>query len=88
MLVLDVRTAEDFVGVQRHIAGARNIPLEELQERSDELIPYLERPIALVCRTDRRSAAAARMLGARGFADVHVVTGGMTAWNRKGWPVA
>lgn len=87
LLVLDVRTAADFVGEQGHIAGATNIPLEALESRLDELAADLERPIALVCRTDRRSAKAAALLGGRGFADVHVVQGGMTAWLGNDWPV-
>ena len=87
LLVLDVRTAEDFVGEQGHIKGARNIPLEEIEQRIDDLTPDLERLIALVCRADRRSATAARLLSERGFHDVRVVIGGMTAWNRHGWPI-
>ena len=87
VLVLDVRTAADFVGEHGHIAGATNIPLEVLDSRLDELAADLERPIALVCRTDRRSAKAAALLARHGFADVHVVQGGMTAWLGNGWPV-
>ncbi len=87
LLVLDVRSAEEFAGEQGHINGARNIPLEELQQRMDELGDYLERPVAIVCRTDKRSARAALLLTEEGFADVHVVRGGMTTWNEAGLPV-
>lgn len=87
ILVLDVRTAADFVGEQGHLAAAHNLPLAELPARLEELASHLERPIALVCRTDRRSATAARLLAQAGFADVHVVRGGMTAWLGNGWPV-
>jgi rhodanese-related sulfurtransferase len=87
LLVLDVRTAADFVGEQGHLAAAINIPLEALEARLDQLAADLERPIALLCRTDRRSAKAAALLAGRGFADVHVVQGGMTAWFGNGWPV-
>jgi rhodanese-related sulfurtransferase len=87
LLVLDVRTAEDFVGEQGHIAGAVNLPLEALEDRFASLGDDLTRPIALVCRTDRRSAKAAALLARRGFSQVHVVHGGMTAWNAAGWPV-
>ena len=87
LLVLDVRTAGDFVGEQGHIAGATNIPLEALESRLDELAADLEHPIALVCRTDRRSAKAAALLAGRGFADVHVVQGGLAAWLGNGWSV-
>ena len=87
LLVLDVRTAADFVGEQGHIDGAVNIPVEELQQRMGELGDHLEHPIAIVCRTDRRSAKAALLLTEEGFADVHVVRGGMTKWIEAGLPV-
>jgi len=86
ILVMDVRTTADFEGEQGHLAVARNLPLEELAERLDELGEDPERPIAIVCRTDRRSARAAALLARRGFTDVHVVRGGMTAWLERGWP--
>jgi len=88
ILVLDVRTAADFVGEQGHIAGATNLPLEELPERIEEIGDYQEKPVVTVCRTDRRSAKAAQLLAQRGFADVHVVANGMTGWNENGYPLA
>ena len=87
VLVLDVRTAEDFVGEQGHIESAVNIAVEELQDRMDELTEYIERPVAIVCRTDRRSAKAALLLAEEGFHDVHVVRGGMTKWREANLPV-
>jgi len=87
LLVLDVRTAEDFVGEQGHIGEAVNIPVEELQQRLDEIGNYLEQPVAIVCRTDKKSAKAALLLTEGGFADVHIVRGGMTKWIEAGLPV-
>lgn len=87
ILVLDVRSAEDFVGEQGHIAEAMNISLEELLNRLAELRDYEERPIILVCRTDRRSSLAAKLLVREGFADVRVAKGGMTNWNQHGYPL-
>lgn len=87
ILVLDVRTAEDFVGEQGHIVNARNLPLEELADRMSELGDRIELPIAVVCRSDRRSAKAAQMLSRQGYADVHVVRMGMTDWNKHGYPI-
>lgn len=85
--VLDVRTPKEFTGEDNHISGAINIPVDELTQRIGELDAWTERPVAIVCRTDRRSAKAARILAQQGFADVHVVEGGMTAWNDAGLPV-
>ena len=87
VLVLDVRTAEDYIGEQGHIANSKNIPVEDLGSRLDEIADYIERPIAIVCRTDRRSAKAAQLLAGKGFADVHIVKGGMTDWNQEGYEV-
>lgn len=86
-LVLDVRTAEDFVGEQGHIESAVNISVEELPDRMNELTEYIEHPIAIVCRTDKRSAKAALLLTEEGFHDVHVVRGGMTKWIEANLPV-
>ncbi len=87
LLLLDVRTKEDFVGEQGHVSVARNLPLEQLPDQLDQLESYMERPVALICRTDKRSAKAAKILSQAGFADVQVVRLGMTAWLENGWPV-
>lgn len=87
VVVLDVRTRADFVGEQGHIARATNIPLEELRSRLPELTGERERTVALVCRTDRRSDEAARLLARHGLRRVVVIQGGMTAWLANGWPV-
>lgn len=86
-LVLDVRSSDEYVGEQGHIAGAKNIPLEQLPQRVDELCDYEEKPIFAICRTDRRSSNAARMLIQKGYANVHVVKGGMTDWITQGYAI-
>ena len=85
--VLDVRGTDEYNGELGHIAGAYNIPLQELEGRSQELAEFTERPVAIVCRTDRRSDKAAALLARLGFADVRVVRGGMVEWNDKAFPV-
>ena len=81
ILLLDVRTEKDFNGEQGHISASRLIPLEELVQRIEELSGYMEKPVLTICRTDKKSGKAAKILAGKGFADVHVVKGGMTAWN-------
>jgi uncharacterized membrane protein YdjX (TVP38/TMEM64 family) len=87
VLVLDVRTPEDFTGEQGHIDIARNIPVEELVARLKEISDYQERPVVTICRTDRKSASAAQILAQNGFSDVHVARRGMTAWIEAGYKV-
>lgn len=83
-LVVDVRTPEEFTGELGHIEGALNIPLDRLEDELEQL--PADRPLALVCRTDKRSKNAARLLRAHGFGDVAVVRKGMTAWAGSGDP--
>ncbi len=83
--ILDVRSADEFTGPLGHIPGALNIPLEELEQRLAEGAPELAPEIIAVCRTDRRSASAARLLQERGYPEVKVLKAGMTGWNEHGF---
>jgi uncharacterized membrane protein YdjX (TVP38/TMEM64 family)/rhodanese-related sulfurtransferase len=87
ILLLDVRTAEDYDGEQGHISGSLLLPLEQLEHRIDEIGDYYEKTVATICRTDRKSAKAAQILAEKGFADVHVVKMGMTDWIKNKYPV-
>ena len=85
--IIDVRGPDEFTGPLGHIATARNIPVAELSERFSELAGLERKPIVLVCRTDRRSAAAAQTLRSAGFMQVSVLRRGMEQWNEAGLPV-
>jgi rhodanese-related sulfurtransferase len=80
-LVVDVRGPEEFVGPLGHIEGARNIPLPDLAAHQAEIA---NRPVVLVCLTDKRSAAAAAQLAAAGLHNITVLRGGMKAWREQG----
>jgi len=68
--VVDVRSPGEFQGGA--YPGAVNIPVQELEGRLGELPK--DRPIVVYCASGARSAAAERMLRARGYGDV--VNGG------------
>jgi uncharacterized membrane protein YdjX (TVP38/TMEM64 family)/rhodanese-related sulfurtransferase len=87
VFVLDVRTAADFIDDQGHIPRAHNIPVEQLFRRLEELSKFRKRPIAIICRTDKRSLKAAKLLVQKGFTHVCVVKGGMTQWHTCKFPV-
>lgn len=88
MLMLDVRGADEYAGELGHIPDSRNIPLGELAQRLAELGDNRDRSIAIVCRTDKRSAKAAEVLMRVGFSNIRVVRGGMEQWNREGREIA
>jgi len=78
-----VRDPDEFAGPLGHIPDALNLPVSELAARLTEIKALKERPIILVCRTDKRSANAATFLWDSGFRDVHVLRGGMEQWQRS-----
>lgn len=80
-LVLDVRQPDEFRS--GHIAGAKLIPLNELQRKMGELPKGRE--IVCICASGNRSTSAAKMLAKEGF-NVLNVSGGMLAWRRAKLP--
>jgi uncharacterized membrane protein YdjX (TVP38/TMEM64 family)/rhodanese-related sulfurtransferase len=85
--IIDVRGMDEFTGPLGHIATARNIPVGELGDRLREISGFEREPIVLVCRTDKRSAAAAQILQAAGFTQINVLRRGMERWNDEGLAV-
>jgi uncharacterized membrane protein YdjX (TVP38/TMEM64 family) len=87
ILVLDVRDSSDYAGDTGHIATAMNIPLADLPKRLRELEGFRERPLAVVCFTDKRSKTALALLRQKGFTHAMLVAGGMKEWNTMARPV-
>jgi|TARA_B100000949_G_scaffold197835_1_gene184089 rhodanese-related sulfurtransferase len=80
ILLLDVRTATEFEGPLSHIAGAVLLPIQELEQRVDELNEHKEKEIIVICRSGNRSQTGTRILISHGFNAVNML-GGMKAWN-------
>lgn len=83
--VLDVRTPGEFETA--HIAGAYNVPLDLLREHRDEIIAHLDDEVVLVCRSGQRAAQAEESLRNAGLANVHILDGGIVAWEAAGFAV-
>lgn len=81
--IIDVRGSDEYHGELGHIPGSLNIPLADLPNRLAALEPEKQRPIVLVCRTDKRSAKAAVLLSSAGFRAVEVLKGGMEQWSKR-----
>ena len=86
-VIVDVRGPDEFHGPLGHIANALNLPVGEIPNRVMEISALRDKPVILVCRTDKRSANAAAFLRDSGFRDVHVLRGGMEQWNENGLSV-
>lgn len=62
--IIDVRTAEEFRG--GNVTNSINIPLQEIQQRIDE-VKNLKQPIVLCCASGNRSGKATQLLTQQGI---------------------
>jgi rhodanese-related sulfurtransferase len=83
--MIDVRTPAEFAS--GHISGSYNVPLPDLAEHRSELTATGAGPVVLICRSGRRADTASDQLRAAGLDDVHVLVGGVQAWETSGRPL-
>lgn len=82
-LLLDVRSPEEFAA--GHVAGAVNIPHDQLASRLAE-VEAADRPWVLVyCRSGKRADSAEAVLARAGI-EVRQVEGSMLRWEAEGRP--
>ena len=78
LVVLDVREEPEYI--TGHVPDAELLPVDELNtETAAELIPSLDTPVMVYCRTGWRSGRAARILKKLGYRDVRDM-GGLAGW--------
>lgn len=82
-LLLDVREPSEFCA--GHLPEAKLLPLRELIAEAHTLPD--DRPLAITCRSGRRSARALRMLQDMGCDTCRTLRGGILAWRAAGLPV-
>lgn len=82
---LDVRTTAEYS--EGHIAGSLNINVldEQFAVMADSLLSK-DHPVALYCRSGKRSKKAAEMLGKAGY-EVFELESGFNGWQQAGQPV-
>jgi rhodanese-related sulfurtransferase len=80
--LLDVRTPDEYA--DGHIAGAVLVDVNE-SDFEEKAVAVLDasRPVAVYCRSGRRSSRAASLLTARGY-KVTNLEGGVMAWQDAG----
>ncbi len=78
VLVLDVRTPEEFTGLG-HIPGAKLLPVH-LAASAPAMLADPDSPVLVCCEHAVRSRFAARLLVQTGFTRVYELAGGMARW--------
>lgn len=84
-LLLDVREPAEYAAI--HAPNAKLIPLGEVGLRLKEIEAYKDKPVAVICRSGRRSAKAVALLQEAGFTQASNVQGGIQAWEQAGLEV-
>lgn len=84
-LLLDVRHADEYR--DGHIAGALNIPVEQLGSRAGVLGVPRDREIVVYCVSGRRAARAQETLQSLGYSHVRLLDGSLNAWRQQQLPL-
>jgi len=84
-VIVDVRESLEYDG--GHIPKSVHAPLSAFGNELTKLERYKSRPIIVCCRTSQRSARAAVRLRQGSFANVHILAGGITAWQNDHLPI-
>jgi rhodanese-related sulfurtransferase len=81
-MLIDVREPSEFQ--MGHVAGAKLIPLGQLQRKLDTLPK--DRPILCFCQSGSRSGAATRLLLTAGYNATNI-QGGLIGWQMARLPL-
>ena len=76
-LIVDVRRPDEFA--EGHIAGAINVPNEEIRDEMPELLPDKDQLLLIYCRSGNRSKEASQKLADMGYTKVYEF-GGINTW--------
>ena len=84
-VVVDVCSAEEYAA--GHVAGAKNVPLGDLEAKLAGVVKNKTNPLILVCASGVRSKRAVAVAKKLGFENAHSLTGGTAAWRAASLPV-
>lgn len=85
MVLLDVRTAEEFNA--GHLPHSVNIQRGLLEFIIGKKYPAKDTDLVLYCRTDARAALCTNTLKEMGYANAKNLKGGFKAWGEGGYPI-
>lgn len=84
-VLVDLRSANNFK--DGHIAGARNVPGDQLLTDPKVLDKFAAKSLVLYCDDGVATGAAIRALTRAGAKDVFSLRGGLSAWKQENLPV-
>jgi rhodanese-related sulfurtransferase len=70
-----------------HVGGARNIPLDQLEEKLPGAVKNKATPLVLVCASGMRSGRAVGIARKLGYENAQSLAGGLKSWREASLPV-
>jgi rhodanese-related sulfurtransferase len=84
-VVVDVREPDEFAA--GHVTGAKNVPLNQLEQKLPTTVKNKTLPLLLVCATGGRAQRAVAMAKKLGYEQAQAVAGGLKSWKDANLPV-
>ena len=84
-VVIDVSEEDEFAG--GHVVGAKNIPLNQLEEKLPATVKNKAMPLILVCPTGSRANRALATAKKLGYEQAQCLAGGLKSWKEANLPL-
>jgi rhodanese-related sulfurtransferase len=85
IVVLDLRPLEEFYGELGHIGGALSVPLETIEAKLGEILPYRSQTVLVYGDAQEDVERGVDLLVANGFRNVVMIRGGIRRWIDLGY---
>lgn len=85
IVVLDIRPVEEFYGQLGHIAGALSVPIQKIDNRIGEIMPYRSQTVLVYGDAQEEVVQAIETLNAAGFRNLVLIRGGIRRWIDLGY---
>lgn len=83
--LLDIRDDNSFA--KGHILGSVNMPVKQIDEKTNQLEKYKSKPIIIIYSMNQAVSAAASLLIKQGFTQVFTLKGGIATWQNANLPL-
>ncbi len=84
-VLVDVRESEEYAS--GHPTGAKNVPLNQLEDKLTSAVKNKTVPLLLICATGARAQRAVAIAKKLGYEQAQAVAGGLNAWKDANLPV-
>lgn len=85
IIILDVRTTGEYS--RGKIEGSVNLPLDDIGEKIERLLPNKEAKIIIYCLSGSRSVYAVDEMVKLGYKNVFNLTNGLLVWRAMNYPL-